>query len=194
MTVLVLEAGPPDTDPRIHQPSLVPRAAGLGPRLEVRDRGGAPTRRAPHSLAPGPGLGRQREHHRDRVRAGPPRGLRRVGGAREPRLGLGGGPALVQEGGEPRAGAVRAPRHRRAPERGRPPVGARRSRSRSWPPPSRPGSAGTTTSTARPRTAPPSTPSTRGTERGTAPPTPTCVRPSAGRTSPSRATRSRPGC
>ena len=124
MSVLVLEAGGPDTDPQ--DPPAVARTASSPGRTST---GSYATEEEPHLG------GRRIAWPRGKVWGGSgslsatvyvrghPADFDAWEAAGNPGWGWDGRPALVQEGREPRAGAVGAPRHGRAPERGRPPVG-----------------------------------------------------------------------
>ena len=119
--VLLLEAGPPDSNPWIHIPLGFAKTyvnPQVNWKFETEPQPQLANRRL--YLPRGKTLGGSQFDQRHGLHARQPRRLRRMAPARLRRLGLGFRPAVLQEGREPDARRRRIPRRRRPAARLRP--------------------------------------------------------------------------
>ena len=114
-SVLLLEAGLPDENPAIHDPARLFELWDSEQDWGYRTVPQVGVRGARAALAAREGARRVERAQRDDLRARPPRRLRRLGSARERRLGLRRRPAALQALGGLRPRGGRVPRRRRAP-------------------------------------------------------------------------------
>ena len=156
-------------------------AAEVDPRLGLRERAGTGAERAPHLSAARPRPRRHQLDEHDALRARRGRGLRLLGAGRVRGLVVQGSAAAVQAlRGQP-ARRVPLPRRPAARSGSRTPRSRRCSRTGS-PPPKRPATRATRTSTARPRTGSASTRRRSATGAASAARPPTSAPISGGRT------------
>ena len=151
--VVLLEAGGPDVNPAIHDPSRALRAVGQRAGLGLPHGPPGSVRQPRAAMAARKGARRIERAERDDLRARASQRLRHLGVPGQRRVGLRRRAAAVQAVGGLRSGRERVPRGRRAAARAVAATSRTRSTPRSSTPPRRPGSRSTTTTTASSSTA-----------------------------------------